>query len=976
MRHNLLTKILVLVLALLVLIPNMELSVFAADDGPTNEGGSDTPTESFDVTGSKTASPDVLDENRETTVTLSLPSGESKYVYDVVFVMDSSSSTSNNKIDFSEFASGLFDSVKEKNINLNVGVIKCRGLAFDTISLVTDKAQSGMIEYSDSTKQTITDAINYPEKSLKALSSGTNMHGGLIMADNWLSEDESVPDDHKFIFFFIDGKMYIWNDEKNVPTSVYGQYQAKIKNPEYPTGVRSIPELGQQTIAYSKSAFRFTDGINFIKADASDLEELSFDQYFAKTKNFYHNDYAKLYASTNTELSSPTKYDYRAGYAYKEPSTASGTVNEHALTGAGASYTYALHKKYYEFIPDASFSDLNWLQANPYLVEKDENADTYHYTDTINPDFYQLHPDGLQKALYITGHYWKELVEKYNAAAIVFDGWRTGGGSGLEIAVSFDDWIVAKNNDGDTLNSDYASAFNAEDHGVIYKKDGEGNIVTDDDGNPVVDKEPTANFLAIEKIFNSIRDNIIYMVSEGVVTDVITDDFILKNPDNVNGFRMTLGGETVPATFTDGKWNFGTANDKGVYPYVVEYDQTKKTIIWTINVPIENLVPVTLSYDLILEDENADSALYPTNKSAVLDFVTTEGDEGSFTFEIPEVAYIKNIDISVMKEWKDANNQDGKRPTKLPVQLLADSKVKESTDLTAESQWTATFSGMPEAAVVREDGKEDGKILDVAKIEYTVTEGSVADYTPSDPQGTAAEGFVITNTHTPETIDIKIEKVWYDEDPSLRPTSIKVDLLADEEPVESVELSEKTGWKATFEGMPKYSNGEEIVYDVSESGIDVKTYWPLVSPSEDGFTITNTQIFDLKIKKVWDDEDDKDGVRPEEIYVTVLGNGEPFIEEIPIGEYCEWEITLYGMPVFFDGEKVEYSVIEEEVEDYEEPKIIFEPDYGFVITNTHKVEEPPKTDDATNQWFWAGMMVSSMALIAVIFYLKRKQDEE
>ena len=45
MRHNLLTKILVLVLALLVLVPNMGLGVFAADDGdstPTTEGGSDS----------------------------------------------------------------------------------------------------------------------------------------------------------------------------------------------------------------------------------------------------------------------------------------------------------------------------------------------------------------------------------------------------------------------------------------------------------------------------------------------------------------------------------------------------------------------------------------------------------------------------------------------------------------------------------------------------------------------------------------------------------------------------------------------------------------------------------------------------------------------------------------------------------------------------------------------------------------------
>ena len=108
MRHNLLTKILVLVLALLVLIPNMGLGVFAADDGPTNEGGSDTPTESFDVSGSKKASPNLLiGEDRETTVTLSLPSAEYKNKVDIVFVMDDSTSTKNAGLTMSTYVEDL-----------------------------------------------------------------------------------------------------------------------------------------------------------------------------------------------------------------------------------------------------------------------------------------------------------------------------------------------------------------------------------------------------------------------------------------------------------------------------------------------------------------------------------------------------------------------------------------------------------------------------------------------------------------------------------------------------------------------------------------------------------------------------------------------------------------------------------------------------------------------------------------------------
>ena len=115
------------------------------------------------VDGSKTAT-ELTD--RQTTVTLSLPSAESHYKYDIVFVMDSSTSTVNSEIDFSVYANDLFSTLIEKNAEIRVGVIKCRGLAFDTIELVSNKAKSGMVEYSDDTAAIISDAVNYKEADL------------------------------------------------------------------------------------------------------------------------------------------------------------------------------------------------------------------------------------------------------------------------------------------------------------------------------------------------------------------------------------------------------------------------------------------------------------------------------------------------------------------------------------------------------------------------------------------------------------------------------------------------------------------------------------------------------------------------------------------------------------------------------------------------------------------------------------------
>ena len=656
----------------------------------------DNPPSEFDVEGSKTASPTELAcPDRQTTVTLSLPSKEYKPAYDIVFVMDSSTSTQNSSIDFSDIVTSLLDSVKGKNIDLKVGVIKARGRAFDTVNLVTEGAQKELVEYGDDTKQAITNAIDLPGTALWLLggSSGTNMHGALKMADEWLTADTAVSNDHKFVFFLTDGKTYIWNDENGEPTSVYGQYMSRNE-------VYATPAVGQQTIAYSKSAYKFTDNQGFYKkADAGDLENLTFDQYFAKTHNFYTNDYAKLYASTNPELSGVTKYDYLCRYAYNGPSIADGTVETHDVSN-GNGYTYNLHKKYYEFTPAESFADLNWLQANPYTVEVNDGV--YSYTTTPNPDFYQLHPDGLQKALYLTGHLWTDMVAKYNGAAVVYSGW--GGGSGLEIAKSFNNWIKS-----DGI-SDYSADF--------------------------VDGD------SVSAIFESVKDDILYLVSRGVVADVVGRNFSLLNTTSADCFRMTLSGEDLDVTYENGVWSFGEPDANGVYPYVVKYvneiEPDRELITWIINVPVENAKPITLSYDLLLR-EDAPTGFYDTNEWAILNYKSTDGEEGSYTFEIPEVSYIACIEVSVEKIWDDSNDNYGIRPESVTAVLKGDGR-EWSLVLNSDGEWKGVFGHVAEMHIP-ESKLVNGQFV---PIEYSLKELEASGY-DCVVIGNAKEGFKITN---------------------------------------------------------------------------------------------------------------------------------------------------------------------------------------------------------------------------------------
>lgn len=88
------------------------------------------------------------------------------------------------------------------------------------------------------------------------------------------------------------------------------------------------------------------------------------------------------------------------------------------------------------------------------------------------------------------------------------------------------------------------------------------------------------------------------------------------------------------------------------------------------------------------------------------------------------------VSVSGTKTWDDGNNQDGIRPDSIKVNLLADGKIVQTVDVTAENDWSYEFSDLPKYA----EGKE---------IVYTISEEPVEGYT------TEVNGYNLTNTHKP-----------------------------------------------------------------------------------------------------------------------------------------------------------------------------------------------------------------------------------
>lgn len=319
---------------------------------------------------------------------------------------------------------------------------------------------------------------------------------------------------------------------------------------------------------------------------------------------------------------------------------------------------------------------------------------------------------------------------------------------------------------------------------------------------------------------------------------------------------------------------------------------------------------------------------YTVTEEAVAEYEATITD-----FTITNKYAPKEIDYKVTKVWNDANNQDGKRPESVTVQLYkkvgdADPVAVEGKKLTLTAKdktdantWVASFTNLPQY----EAGKE---------ITYSIKEVDV-------PAGYEASvtGQVVTNTYNPETVVLSGTKVWKDNNnqDGKRTTSVKVQILNGDKVVQEIEVSEKTGWKFESKKLPKYENGKEIKYTVKETAMT--EYKATITTDKDGkYTITNEHTPEktaVKGHKIWKDEDNKDGIRPASITVKLLADGKETGQTATVSETSGWTYEFTGLDRYQEGKEIAYTVEEVNVPDGYTASV-----EGYNITNTHTPEKP------------------------------------
>ena len=316
---------------------------------------------------------------------------------------------------------------------------------------------------------------------------------------------------------------------------------------------------------------------------------------------------------------------------------------------------------------------------------------------------------------------------------------------------------------------------------------------------------------------------------------------------------------------------------------------------------------------------------YTITEDAVDDYTPTYTD-----FNVTNTYTPEQTSVTVTKAWDDKNDQDGIRPERITVKLLANGEdTKKELVLSDGNSWTGTFTEL--------DKYQNGQ-----EVVYTIEEVEVNGYS-TVVTGDASTGFTVTNSHTPATTEVSGSKTWDDADDQdgKRPDSITIRLYANGEQVKVVTVTEEDGWKWNFTNLPKYENGSEIRYTITEDVV-------LGYQSEvDGMDVTNHYTpgqINIPVTKNWQDKDDADGIRPDSITVKLYADGKDTGKELILDQKNNWTGSFDDLDEYADGVKIVYTIAEVEVDGYD-TAISGSAETGFVISNSHTPDIPDTPDD-------------------------------
>ena len=297
--------------------------------------------------------------------------------------------------------------------------------------------------------------------------------------------------------------------------------------------------------------------------------------------------------------------------------------------------------------------------------------------------------------------------------------------------------------------------------------------------------------------------------------------------------------------------------------------------------------------------------------------------------------------VKVTFQWRQAvNGSEGPQTGQAEIQLMIDGKEATTADVDEPSKTLAP-------------GTETELWSLSPNHTYTVSAKNVRDNYTAVCTRTAENTFLVTyvenekllnvniiNRHEADTIDMVISKYWDDNNNQHRPGSIQVQVMkvvnGVKEPVKDkngadivLTLNDSNQWTGHVTDLYMREKGTTIQYIIEEVG-EVKGYkatCEIVVDAQGNYTVRVTNVLtgkvDISGEKVWEDDNDRDGIRPQSVQLKIYENSisdATLVKNIIVDKNGNgstannWTWTVEDLPVYDKfGGPITYIVVEDPV---------------------------------------------------------------
>ena len=422
------------------------------------------------------------------------------------------------------------------------------------------------------------------------------------------------------------------------------------------------------------------------------------------------------------------------------------------------------------------------------------------------------------------------------------------------------------------------------------------------------------------EITYSVKEDAVPNYTSEITRDAETGRFIVKNTYAPEDDTVSLSAKKV--------WDDGAIQD-AAHPAVTLHlnKQTEGAAAQVVSGQDRTIAAgasgddLTVTWNGLPKYEDGSEITYTVTEEPVAGYTgTVSGDMASgFTVTNTAAAEAETVSVSAEKVWNDNNNKDGKR-AQITLRLM---KMAGDGEAVAVENQEKTIAADVSGDALKVTWEDLPKKTDSGEtITYSVREDNISCYT-SDVSGDMERGYTVTNTYTP--VSIRATKVWNDsdnQDGKRAQVTLHLNKSVENGQPQAVEGQDKTiaadasgsALTVTWDSLPKYEGSHEITYTVTEDPVAGYTT-QITGDMASGYTVTNThtaETITVSGTKTWDDGNNKDGIRPSSITVSLYANGSK-VEDKTVTQSGDWKYTFTDLPKYKNGTAVTYTVDEASV---------------------------------------------------------------